>query len=96
MTYYIKQNNTYRVGSNDAIDISTTLPPNNYIVQQDAHENFFLEHISDFILPKKIYGSVNRHTNRIITTYNESNSVYWCFIDWGKRSWKYYVVEEHI
>ena len=71
MTYYIKNGNTYKIASDDAIDIKTVLPVGNYIVQQDQYGNFFLEHIDDFKLPPKLYGDIGKTTNRIITTFHD-------------------------
>ena len=72
MTYYIKNNNRIDIASADAIDISTVLPPGNYVIKKDKRsEEFYLETISPFILPEKLYGNVHKHTNKVITTYHD-------------------------
>lgn len=70
MTYYIKNNNRIDIASADALDINTTLAPGNYVIKKDKRtEEFFLETISPFTLPEKLYGNVVKHTNRVIHTY---------------------------
>lgn len=50
-------------------DVFPTLPVGNYAVNKDAHGRFFLEEIGAFQLPRKIYGSNNQYSDRIIKTF---------------------------
>lgn len=69
MSYFLKNGNTYRVATDEALDLHKKLPVGNYTVKQDQYGNFFLEHISDFTAPKKIYGDCLKNTDRIINTF---------------------------
>lgn len=71
MSYYLKTGNTYKVASNDAIDISTLLPAQNFIVQVDPRGEFYLEHVDSFTTPSKIYGDALKNSARIINTFND-------------------------
>lgn len=75
MAYYIRRGNTYRVSSTDALDISDTLPAGNYMVQYDQNNGeYFLETISPFEIPSKLYGDVTKNADRIINTYHTRTS----------------------
>lgn len=70
MTYFLKSGNTFRVSSNEAMDIRAELPPGNYTVRVDPFTKaLFLEHIGSFTIPKKIYGDCLSNTDRIISTF---------------------------
>ena len=70
MSYFLKNGNTYRVASEEAMDIQKTLPVGNYVVRIDEMSGqFYLEHIEDFTAPKKIYGDCLKNTDRIINTF---------------------------
>jgi hypothetical protein len=71
MTIFIKDNNTYRVAGEKAIDIRHTLPAGTYVVQQDQFGVYYLEQINDFTIPTKMYGDVEKQTTRIINTFNQ-------------------------
>lgn len=75
MAYYIRRGNTYRVSGADALDISEVLPAGNYMVQYDQNTGeYFLETISPFEIPKKLYGDVTKNVDRIINTYRTRTS----------------------
>lgn len=75
MTYYIKNNNTFRVTGSDEIDIQETLPTGNYVIgYNELAQYYYLEKTEDFILPSKLYGSVNKNTDRIINTFLDRTS----------------------
>ena len=67
MAHYIQQNDTVRVI--DSGNIHTALPVANYIVQCSPIQGYFLERVESFALPPKLYGSVNKTTQRIISTF---------------------------
>lgn len=69
MSYFIKNGNTFKVATKEAMNLHDKLPPGNYTIQKDPYGNLYLEHIGDFIAPKKIYGTATKHTNRIINTF---------------------------
>lgn len=69
MTYFLKSGNTYKVATNEAMNLYEKLPAGNYTIQKDAFGNLYLEHIGDFTSPKKIYGTATKNTQRIIDTF---------------------------
>ncbi len=71
MTYFLKNGNTFKVSSKEAMDLHEKLPAGNYTVKTDAFGNFFLEAIDRFELKGKIYGDAGRRADRILNTFNE-------------------------
>ena len=70
MTHFLKSGNTYRVASNEALDVRSVLPAGNYTIQKNPMSGeLYLEHIGDFTAPKKIYGDCLKNTDRIINTF---------------------------
>lgn len=75
MSYFIRNANMYRIASDDALDIQTTLPVGNYTVKFDQMSNtFFLEMVDSFSQVKKLYGDTQRHSDRILNTYESRTS----------------------
>jgi len=75
MSYFLKNGNTYRVASEEAMNIQKLLPAGNYVVKFDEMAgSFYLEHIEDFTAPKKIYGDCLKNTQRIINTFANRDS----------------------
>jgi hypothetical protein len=71
MSYYIRNGNTFRVTSENSLDIHNQLPVGNYVVKMDKNENFFLEEVDSFTLPTKMYGLTTKHTLRVLNTYQD-------------------------
>lgn len=72
MSFFIKNGNSFRVTSNNNLNISNDLPPGNYTVKFDnVSKEYSLEQIDSFSLPKKLYGDIERNTNRILKTFLE-------------------------
>lgn len=72
MSFFIKNGNSFRVTSNNNLDISDNLPPGNYTVKYDnMSKEYSLEQIDSFSLPKKLYGDIQKNTNRILRTFLE-------------------------
>lgn len=69
MAHFIRNNNKFRVASEDAICLLDRLPNGTYVLQQDEYENFFLEQVPQLSCPNKLYGNVSKHADRIISTY---------------------------
>jgi len=69
MAYFLKNGNTFRVSSKEAMDLHEQLPAGNYTVAVDPFGNFYLERIDDFEIPTKLYGNTLRHTDRIINSF---------------------------
>jgi hypothetical protein len=70
MTYFLKNGNTYRVATKEAMDLHETLPAGNYVVKQMPMDGpLYLEQIDSFDSPKKMYGDVQSKTDRIIGTF---------------------------
>lgn len=71
MAHFLKSGNTYKVASEEAMDIHSTLPAGNYVIKIDMFENLYLEHIDSFNVSGKIYGDILKNTDRIINTFWE-------------------------
>jgi hypothetical protein len=69
MTYFLKNGNTFKVATNEALDLHEKLPAGNYTIQKDQFGNLYLEHIGNFAAPTKIYGDCLKNTDRIINTF---------------------------
>ena len=74
MAHFLKSGNTYKVASEEAMDIHSTLPAGNYVIKIDMFENLYLEHIDSFTVSGKIYGDTLKNTDRIINTFWERPS----------------------
>lgn len=72
--YFLKNGNTFRVSSDEAMDLHDKLPAGNYVIKTDPMDNLYLEHIEDFTIPKKMYGDTVKHTDRIVNTFWERGS----------------------
>jgi hypothetical protein len=70
MSYFLKTGNTYRVASDEAMDIHRMLPAGNYVVKvNEMSGELYLEHIDGFAIPSKIYGNCLKNTDKIIRTF---------------------------
>ena len=69
MTYFLKNGNTFRISSKEAMDLHDYLPAGNYTIKSDMQGNLFLEHIDSFEIKGKRYGDLDRNCDRIITTF---------------------------
>ena len=75
MSYFIRNGNTYKVASEEAIDIHQTLPVGNYTVKQDPFGNLFLEMVDSFTQVPKLYGDTVKNATRILNSfYDRPNS----------------------
>ena len=70
MTFFLRNGNSFRVSDEANIDLHKTLPVGNYIIKQDAFGNLYLEQIESFTAPKKVYGDITKHADRILHTYH--------------------------
>lgn len=70
MSYFIRNGGTFRVASNDSLDIHEKLPVGNYTVREDQYGNLFLETVEPFTAPSKLYGDTERRAARILNTYH--------------------------
>ena len=69
MTYFLKNGNTFKVSSKEAMDLHEKLPAGNYTVKTDPFGNFFLEAIDKFEIKGKVYGDAARRADRILNTF---------------------------
>lgn len=74
MSYFLKSGSTYRVATKESMDLHEKLPAGNYIINEDAFGNLFLEQVASFTMPKKTYGDLKTNSDRIIRTF-ESRDV---------------------
>ena len=69
MTYFLKNGNTFRISSKEAMDLHDLLPAGNYTIKADMQGNLFLESIDSFEIKGKRYGDLDRNCERIINTF---------------------------
>ena len=69
MAYFLKNGSSYRVATEESLDIHHQLPPGNFIVKADQFGNLFLEHIDSFKPLDRYYGDTLRNTDRILRTF---------------------------
>ena len=70
MSYFIRNSNTYRIASEESLDIQASLPVGNYTVKfNDMGGFFFLEMVDSFKPLAKLYGDTTKNSNRILRTY---------------------------
>lgn len=69
MSIFLKNGNTYRVTSKEAMDLQDQLPAGNYVIKKDPFNNFYLETVDPFEINHKLYGKTARHTQRILHTF---------------------------
>lgn len=71
MTHYIRNGNTVRVASDAAMNLTQTLATGVYVVKCDEMTGvYYLEDSKTFSIPSKRYGSIDRYTHRILTTFH--------------------------
>lgn len=71
MTYFLKNGNTYRISSKEALDLHEALPAGNYVIKADQMGNLYLEEIESFDISGKLYGDTLKHTDRILRTFKD-------------------------
>ena len=71
MAYFLKNGNTFKVSSKEAMDLYESLPAATYVVKFNPMTGFYLEIIENFDIPNKIYGSTIKDATRILNTYND-------------------------
>lgn len=88
MTYYLNSGGKWRPNRDSALDVRTTLPPGNYIIDVDEYKNLFLSPVGEFQLPAKIYGDTQANTRRIISTFFDRPNSTGVLLVGGKGSGK--------
>jgi hypothetical protein len=75
MSYFLKSGSTYRVASDEAMDIHRKLPAGNYVIKlNEMSGELYLESIEDFTIPNKIYGNCLKNTDKIIRTFMDRDN----------------------
>jgi hypothetical protein len=75
MSYFIRNGNTYRVASEESMDLHKALPVGNYTIKQDPMSGIlFLEMVDSFVHPTKLYGDTTKNCERIIRTFNDRST----------------------
>jgi len=70
MAHFFRSGNTYMVAPADAVNMTDTLPPGNYVVKYNDFKGFYLETSESFKLPGKVYGNCGYNAERILSTFN--------------------------
>jgi len=61
----------WRAHRDNAVNVKTQLPAKNFTLKIDDNEQFYLEEISPFSLPTKMYGDTTTMTTRIVKTFQD-------------------------
>ena len=69
MAFFLKSGTSFKVSSQEAMNLHEKLPAGNYTIATDPFGNFYLESIDNFEIPTKMYGNTLRHTDRIINSF---------------------------
>lgn len=70
MSYFLRSGNTYRVASEEAMDLKKELPVGNYTVKFDQMAGqFYLEMVDSFPQVPKLYGDTTKNAARILYTF---------------------------
>lgn len=69
MTYFLKNGNTYKPASEDAIDLKKSLPAKTLVVKMDPYGAFFFEEVEGFNRLPKYYGDIEKNAKRIYDTF---------------------------
>jgi hypothetical protein len=68
---FLKRGTTYRVASQEALDMHDKLPAGTYAVKFSMETGFYLEVIDSFPIPSRIYGSYSQDADRIWNTFSK-------------------------
>jgi SpoVK/Ycf46/Vps4 family AAA+-type ATPase len=69
MSYFLRNGNTWKVASEESMDLHGTLPAGNYTLKEDMFGNKFLEMVDSFPEPSKLYGDTTKNATRILNTF---------------------------
>ena len=70
MSYFMRSGNTYRVASEEALNLSQVLPVGNYTVKfNQMAEQFYLEMVDSFPQVPRLYGDTMKNADRILRTF---------------------------
>lgn len=69
MTHFVQQGSSWRVSATGNMVVKDKLPAGNYTVKQDQYGNLYLESLTVFTPPKKVYGKSEAQAQRILTTF---------------------------
>ena len=89
MSLYIKNGTYFTVTSKENLNVHDGLPPGNYTVKFNQMKNeFFLEQIDSFTVPSKMYGDLEKNTERILNTFQNRTSATGVMLSGEKGSGK--------
>jgi hypothetical protein len=68
---FVQSGNVFRLNQNSSNTVHPLLPVGNYIIGVTPQGEMFLSTADPFELPKKLYGDVTKHTDRILNTFGD-------------------------
>lgn len=72
MSYFMRSGNIFQIASEEAMNLSKSLPTGNYIVKFNEMTNsFYLEMVDSFTPIAKVYGDTLKNTDRILNTFQD-------------------------
>ena len=75
MTFYVKRGSTFNVTTKENLDIRDHLPASTFTVKFNEMGGFYyLEEVEGYEVKGKLYGDVQKHANRILSTFEDRPS----------------------
>lgn len=71
---FLRKGNTYRPTDAAQLDLHQRLPATNYQVEFDQMIGFYLEQVSEFPDPGKLYGNLVQRRDRILSTFEQRDA----------------------
>lgn len=69
MTFYIRRGTALHITDAANLQIEHALAPANYTIRMTPTGEWYLDVVSDFELPAKLYGNTTKHARRILTSF---------------------------
>lgn len=67
---FVKQDNRFSIATKNSVCTYDELPASTYAVKFNPMSGYYLEIVTDFILPKKVYGNHSNQADRILNTFH--------------------------
>jgi hypothetical protein len=85
---YIKEGDSFWPVAEENMDIHKTLGPHAYEVMAHPQRGFYLQKVSSFQIPAKLYGDIDKTSERILNTYSQRKGTTGVLLDGLKGSGK--------
>lgn len=88
-TIFSQRGSSILLRKEENLQLSKTIPAGNYCIKQDPRtEELFLERVSQFPLPEKLYGTTEAYAQRLLRTFQERGKATGVLLNGEKGSGK--------